>query len=261
MSLSPESEDRAPRPLIGITGRRWPASHLAPYLVGALHDAEFDLHFTEYPAAVAAAGGIPVELTRDAPVAELLQRLDGVVISGGADVDPSAYGAEPSPGLGHVEPERDAWELAIIAEAVRTGVPVLGICRGAQLLHIHFGGTLTQHVDLDEGVGHPRFDEDRSQRCHAVRFQPGTLAAELYGTATDVNSLHHQVINADGSTTASGHADDGVIEAIEVPGATVFGVQWHPEMLHGSDPGIDWLINHASRRAEQFQQRHSEPAR
>lgn len=238
------------KPLIGITGRRWPARHLADFLVSALHDAELDLHFTEYPAAVAAAGGIPVELTRDAPVADLIERLDGVVISGGADVNPAAYGAEPEPGLGHTEPARDEWELAVIAEAIRTGVPLLGICRGAQLLHVHLGGSLTQDVGLDDGVGHPRFAGDRSERCHSVSFQSGTLAAALYGERANVNSLHHQTINPDGHAVQSGHADDGVVEAIEVPGTPVFGVQWHPEMLREPDPAMGWLITEAAQRAE-----------
>ena len=237
------------RPLIGITGRRWPARFLAEYLPPALSTAEVDLHFTEYPAAIALAGGLPVELTRDAPVADIVARLDGVVISGGADVDPAMFGHGRGPDLGHTEPERDRWELAIIAEARRIGVPLLGICRGAQLLHVHLGGTLTQHVDLGNGVGHPRFAEDRSKRCHTVAFTSGSLAATLYGPLASVNSLHHQTINRDSTATVSGVAPDGVIEAIELPGSDVLGVQWHPEMLDEPDPSIAWLVAASIRRA------------
>jgi putative glutamine amidotransferase len=236
------------KPLIGVTGRRWPASRLAEHLPAALADAEFDLHFTEYPGAIARAGGLPVELTRDAPVAELLERLDGVVIAGGADVDPSFYNAKPEAGLGHTEPERDAWELAVIAEAMRSGLPLLGICRGAQLINVHLGGTLTQHVELDDGDGHPRFDEPRNVACHAVHFSAGSLAHELYGAELGVNSLHHQVLrDVPASLRVSGHAPDGVVEAIEMPGRDVFAVQWHPEMFVTTvDPSFRWLVERAT---------------
>jgi putative glutamine amidotransferase len=236
------------RPLIGVTGRRWPAARLADYLPSALLDAEVDLHFTEYPAAIARAGGIPVELTRDAPVAELLERLDGVVISGGADVDPSFYGAAPEPGLMHPEPDRDAWELAVIAEALRIDLPLLGICRGAQLINVHLGGSLVQHVDLEDGDGHPRFDEPRGVACHVVRFAHGTLAHELYGPERGVNSLHHQTMhNVGASLVVSGRAGDGVAEALEVPGRNVFAVQWHPEMFTSTvDPSFAWLVARSS---------------
>jgi putative glutamine amidotransferase len=237
------------RPLIGVTGRRWPAARLAEYLPSALLDAEFDLHFTEYPAAIARAGGIPVELARDAPVAELLERLDGVVISGGADVDPSFYGASPEPGLMHPEPDRDAWELAVIAEALRIDLPLLGICRGAQLINVHLGGTLVQHVELAEGDGHPRFDEERNVACHVVRFSRGTLAHDLYGPELGVNSLHHQTVSRVGNElVVSGRASDGVVEALELPGRNVFAVQWHPEMFTSTvDPSFTWLVDRASR--------------
>jgi putative glutamine amidotransferase len=236
------------RPLIGVTGRRWPAARLAEHLPAALADAEFDLHFTEYPGAIARAGGLPVELTRDAPVAELLERLDGVVIAGGADVDPSFYNSQPEAGLGHTEPDRDAWELAVIAEAIRVGVPLLGICRGAQLINVQLGGTLTQHVELDDGDGHPRFDEPRDVACHTVRFASGSLAHDLYGTERGVNSLHHQVLRDVPSTLrVSGRSPDGVVEAIEMPGRDVLGVQWHPEMFVTTiDPSFRWLVERAA---------------
>jgi putative glutamine amidotransferase len=236
------------RPLIGITGRRWPAARLAEWLPKALHDAEFDLHFTEYPGAVARAGGIPVELTRDAPIAECLARLDGVIISGGADVDPAAYGEQPEAELGHPEPERDAWELAVISEALRTQLPLLGICRGAQLLQVHLGGNLIQHVGRDEGDGHPRFEEPRHLPCHSVRFTGGTLAHELYGDTYEVNSLHHQVLGDPAAgLVASGMSPDGTIEAAEMPGRDVLAVQWHPEMLLDRvDPSLQWIVRVAT---------------
>ena len=239
------------RPLIGITGRRWPLAYLGPHIPPALTSATFDLHLAEYPAVIAAAGGLPVQLARDADVGELIACLDGVVISGGSDVDPSFYGHDPHPRLGSTEPDRDQWELDVIATAIQGGVPLLGICRGAQLLNVHLGGTLTQHVELSDGVGHPRFDDDRAIRCHRVCLVPGTLAHSLFGDELSVNSLHHQTINADApNATVSGRADDGVVEVIEVPGRDVLGVQWHPESLDGIDPSVAWLVNRASARRQ-----------
>jgi putative glutamine amidotransferase len=212
-----------------------------------MRSAEFDLHYSEYPAAVAAAGGLPVELASDADADDLLSRLDGLVLTGGTDIDPSLYGCAPSPELGEVDLDRDLWELALLRAALAQGVPVLGICRGAQLLNVGLGGTLTQHVELDEGAGHPRFDGDRSELAHHVRMQPGSVAASVFGAQLDVNSLHHQTLDLLGDgLTASGHAADGVIEVIELTGRPVLAVQWHPEMLTQPDPAIAWLITAAA---------------
>jgi putative glutamine amidotransferase len=220
---------------------------MAAYFPSALHNAELDVHFTEYFTAVAAAGALPVGLARDADVDDVVSRLDGVVISGGADVDPGSYGAAAEAGLGATEPDRDAWELALINSALRQRVPLLGICRGAQLMNVAFGGTLVQHVARDEGAGHPRFEEDRSIAAHAIMTEAGSLAASLYGSTAQVNSLHHQTLGRLGDgLVASGHADDGVIEAIEVPGCAAFGVQWHPEMMKDQpDPALVWLVKSA----------------
>jgi len=234
------------RPLIGISGRRWPASRLADHIPAAMHAAQFDLHYSEYPTAVALAGGVPVQIPMDADPVALVDRLDGLVLSGGADVDPATYGAQPEPGLGATEPSRDAFELALLAAALDIGLPVLGICRGAQLLNVHLGGTLQQHVPLEFGAGHPRFDDDRSLRCHAVTTVPGSIVGALYGTTAEVNSLHHQILaTLAPSLRATAVADDDVIEAVELPGAPVIAVQWHPEMLEQPDPVFAWLLGQA----------------
>jgi putative glutamine amidotransferase len=214
-----------------------------------MHDAHLDLHFTEYGAAVAASGGLPVELTRDAPVDDLLDRLDGLVLTGGADVDPSVYGHDPAPALGPTEPERDHWELALLRAALERHVPVLAICRGAQLANVLLGGSLVQHVDPDDGDGHPRFDDPRTDRCHAVAITAGTLGAEVYGATAQVNSLHHQTIGELGrDVTVSGRSPDGTVEIIELPGRDFLGVQWHPEALDARDPSFAWLVRAAQRR-------------
>ena len=214
----------------------------------ALDGIEFDLHYAEYPAALAAADGLPVELTRDADVDDLLDRLDGLVITGGADLDPASYDAPPTAGLGAVEPERDAWEHALVAAALARHVPILGICRGAQLLNVHRRGTLHQDLAGDLGTRHARWDPPRAERCHLVATVPGTLAAQLYGPSVVVNSLHHQAVDRLGDGLAvTGTTDDGVIEIIEWPDRPeVFAVQWHPEALVDElDPAFGWIVEQA----------------
>ena len=128
----------------------------------------FDLHFADYGRSVALAGGLPVELTRDADVHEMVSHLDGLVLSGGADIEPSRYGAAAVEELGETEPERDAWEFALYDAARSKGIPVLAICRGFQLVNVAHGGTLNQHVELDDGAGHPQWEVDGRETTHAV---------------------------------------------------------------------------------------------
>jgi putative glutamine amidotransferase len=236
-------------PLIGVTGRRWPTRMLGDNVVPAMVETEVDIHFVDYAKAVTAAGGLAVGLSRDAPVEEMADRLDGLVLSGGADIDPALYGAEREPGCGTIERERDLWELAILSAAMERGVPVFGICRGLQVLNVVRGGTLVQDVAPDAGDGHPRFDHPRHEVAHTVRLQEGTLAASLYGHEVRVNSLHHQVVAEVGEgLVASGRSPDAIVEALEVPGRPVLAVQWHPEALpsSGADPGFGWLVQEAS---------------
>jgi putative glutamine amidotransferase len=153
-------------------------------------------------------------------------RLDGVVIAGGPDVDPSRYGAERSPRTGPPAPERDAWELALIEAALASGTPLLGICRGMQLLNVALGGTLVQHLD-----GH--VDRVGVFGLHTVKPVPGTRYAKVAPQAVSVPTHHHQAVDRLGDgLVASAYAEDGTVEAVELPGAAgwVLGVQWHPEM-------------------------------
>ena len=234
------------RPLIGISGRRWPVSTLGSAMPTAMADLFFDLHVADYATSVAKAGGLPVQLTRDADVEEMINRLDGLVLSGGADINPSRYGATPDEHLGAVEEERDAWEFALYAAARRRGIPVLGICRGFQLIKVAHGGTLRQHIDISEGAGHPQWDVDGRLATHVVRCVPGTTAADLYGADVDVavNSLHHQVIDdLAGDLMSNAVASDGIVEALSTEDYRTFAVQWHPELLHAPDPAFQWLVS------------------
>ena len=235
------------KPLIGISGRRWPTSAVGDRLPRAMRDLSFDLHLSDYPKSVAAAGGVPVELTRDANVMELMEHLDGLVLSGGADVDPARYGGLPEELLGETEPDRDAWELELVRVARERHVPILAICRGFQLLNVALGGTLHQHVDVSEGSGHPQWDVDGRTTTHDVHVVAETLTATLLPPTWPVNSLHHQTVDRLASgLVASAFAPDGVLEGYETPEGDVLAVQWHPELLRAPDPTFLWLVRSAT---------------
>ena len=237
------------KPLIGVTGRRWPASQFGSLVPKGMSSLKVDLHFTDYVHSIALAGGLPVELTRDADPYEMVQHLDGLVLSGGADVEPARYGAEPEEKLGPLETDRDAWEFALYDAARERDLPVLAICRGFQLVNVAHGGSLNQHVDLDEGAGHPQWDVDGRTATHDVTSVPATILAALVGEHTRVNSLHHQTVERLGDDLiVSAYASDGVVEGFETPDGEVLGVQWHPELLEAPDPTFRWLVERCAAR-------------
>jgi putative glutamine amidotransferase len=237
------------KPLIGLTGRRWPAAFLGTNVPFAMRELTFDMHFSDYPKSVAEAGGLPVELARDADVAGITERLDGIVFSGGADLDPALYGAERDEELGQLERDRDEWELSLFNAARASVLPILAICRGFQLVNVAFGGTLTQHVDIDEGAGHPQWNVDGRKTTHEVRVVDGTLTSTLLPASWSVNSLHHQTVSEVGKgLIVSARATDGVVEGLETPEGDLLAVQWHPELLTKPDPTFQWLVREASAR-------------
>ena len=238
------------RPLIGLSGRRWPVERVPHLPQGALQGEEVDIHLSEYPKGISAVGGLPVQLTRDADSIDMISRLDGLVMTGGADPDPSLYGESPHPDLGEIEPGRDQWELALIRAALQRRLPMLCVCRGAQLLNIALGGTLVQH--LDEADTHALWTTPRSDRCHTVRVSTGSRLASLYGEIVVTNSLHHQAVGRPGTgVVVTGTAEDGVIEGFEIADRPeVLAVQWHPEMLaEQPDPAFAWLVEAARHQA------------
>lgn len=236
------------QPLVGLTTRRWPASMLGEAMPPAYNDALFDVGLSDYSAALTRAGGVAVHVNRDAPVDALVELLDALVLTGGADVDPRRYGSHHPERVGPVEPARDAWEAMLLEAAEADRLPVLAICRGMQLLNVTRGGTLIEDIASGAGAGHPRFDRPRGEVAHCVEVEPGTLAASLYGASVTVNSLHHQGIDRVGEgLVVAGRAPDGTVEILERPGHPVLAVQWHPEALD-SDPGFAWLIDAATRR-------------
>jgi putative glutamine amidotransferase len=212
---------------------------------------------TLYPEAIERAGGIPVivPLLRPDAIGALLDRVDGVCLPGGPDVQPSAYGAEPHPELGPTEPRVDAVELALVRAADRRRLPILGICRGMQLLNVARGGTLHQHLPDVVGAGtQHRQPEHGSVPTHRIETAPHSrLRVALGGPALEVNSFHHQAVQKLGrGLVATAWAQDGTIEAIESPGERlVVGVQWHAEGLHDHNPLFELLI--AAAAGEQAQ--------
>lgn len=209
----------------------------------------------EYFAAVAAAGGLPVllpllptvlpplqpplqpHMLPQALAAAYLERVDGLLLSGGNDLDPAHWGEDPLAGLGRVEPARDTAELALATGALQAGVPVLGICRGAQVLAVAAGGTLWQDIpsQVPGALQHAQ-QAPRWHPSHAVAVAADSHLGRLLGPGPHrVNSFHHQAVR----TLPQGWrlvatAPDGVVEAIEGPGpAMALGVQWHPECFCG----------------------------
>lgn len=185
-----------------------------------------------YVDAVLGAGGIPIVL----PVLEpgfapaVLEGIDGLLLTGGADVDPAAYGGTGHPEVYGVDPARDAWELALARAA---SVPTLGICRGAQVIGVAAGGTLVAHLPDVTGLEHRVRERDR-ELVHDVDVVAGSrLHAVVGGVRIGVNTLHHQAVDRVGDgLVVSARATDGTIEAVEGVGdRPVLGVQWHPELL------------------------------
>lgn len=233
------------KPLIGLTGRRELGSILE--VPRGFADAPLDVYMSEYAQSVAQAGGIPIHVSLDSLGAEVAERLDGIVIAGGHDVDPRRYGQTPHEDLQPIDPQRDQLELDLVAAAVEHDIPLLGICRGQQILNVALGGTLIQHLTGTIGGTHGTSAYPRTHRAHRVSITPGSTIAGLYGLGQMVNSFHHQAIDTVADRLrVTARAEDGVIESVEMPGKAILGVQWHPEVF-GNDPVFGWLVEAASR--------------
>jgi putative glutamine amidotransferase len=193
-----------------------------------------------YVRALLVAGGVPLILSPlmgASLAAAALDGCDGLLLSGGEDIEPSWYGADPSPLLDEPSRERDLFELALFAVARQRALPILGICRGIQLINVALGGTLFQDLPSERpGAIEHSPKSTRDARTHVVRLQPGSRAAlALEATQVTVNSVHHQAIRELGKgLVATGWSNDGLIEAAESEaGASwILAVQWHPEEMH-----------------------------
>ncbi|MEU5959983.1 gamma-glutamyl-gamma-aminobutyrate hydrolase family protein [Micromonospora parva] len=228
------------RPLIGVSAYVEPADWAVWRGVRAVLVPE------AYTRAVTAAGGRAVVLPPDDVDADVVGVLDGLLLAGGADVGPGRYG-QPTDPRTEDRPDRDAGELTVLAAALAAGLPVLGVCRGMQLLAVAYGGALHQH--LPDVVGHEAHRPAPGvYGAHPVRFAPGSLAASVLAGVDQVNSYHHQAVADPGRLTVTGWAGDGVVEAVEDPERPfVLGVQWHPENERDPRP-ITALVRAADQR-------------
>jgi putative glutamine amidotransferase len=225
------------RPLIGVTTSEMRVAGRAPLTPqGEPPSREMALGLA-YMRAVEAVGGLPVVIPPmpARAIKPLIDRLHGICLSGGPDLDPDTYGARAHPELGPTEPELDQFELAVAREAHGRNLPILAICRGAQLLNVATGGTLVQHIpDVTDGSVQHRQSSAAERVTHAVEFASASLTARVLGAdELPVNSFHHQAVDRLGrGLLAVGWSSDGVVEAIEAPGRDfVLGVQWHAECL------------------------------
>ena len=227
----------AVRPLIAVTTSEVRRSEtVSPTPEGEPPSHEMALGL-KYLTALEAAGAIPLVLPPLHPelVGPLLDRVDGICLSGGPDLDPSAYGAAMHPATGPVEPDLDAFELALARAADARGLPILAICRGMQLLNVARGGSLHQHLPelVTDEISH-RQEISGTRVTHAVALEAHShIARVLRLDRAEVNSFHHQAVNRLGEgLVVAGRAPDGTIEAIEATDrAFVLGVQWHAESL------------------------------
>lgn len=244
------------RPLIGITGRRYRLE-----LLGGdrrYGDRCADSYMSDFADRIARAGGLPVHLSYDTDAEAICHWLCGVVITGGQDLHPACWGGDTSV-VREVDPradptvhdaERDEYEIALVRAALARGLPVLGVCRGMQVLNVALGGTLV--ADLPPGsVQHLSAESAPTDGAadHVVTFEPGSIAAELLGEQVVTNSWHHQAVDRCGAgLVVTGRTGDGVVEAVELPGSPVLGVQWHPEWMVRADPTLRWIVEESAGR-------------
>lgn len=209
------------RPIIGVT------THLIE--TDDPHPGTFLRINEAYMQGIRVAGGVPVHLAgHEEAEEELLKCLDGLLLTGGGDLDPALYG-EPNRGTMPWDERRDRYELSLLRGMVRRGKPVLGICRGIQVINVGLGGTLWQDVDSQLGLSHPSGHGIR----HGVRFAPDCFLLPALAQTTLINSTHHQAVkDVAPGLVATAWSDDGLIEAIQAAdGRPIWGVQFHPERL------------------------------
>ena len=234
------------RPIIGISASRSEENRQL-----LLKETYFD--------AIVRAGGLPIvfpsSITDEAAIGELLDHVDGVLLSGGIDIHPRRFGEEILPACDNIDEKRDEFELTLTRMAIERGMPVFGICRGIQVIAVALGGTLFQDIESQLGIPaaehkqEPPFDDYK----HTVRFKEGGLLERITGTTLMLtNSMHHQAIKDAGEKLKiEGITMDGIIEAVSMAGnEAVFGVEFHPECLESfSDPAARMFTYFVERAA------------
>lgn len=236
------------RPLIGVTTQTLHAIEGIPEALPSSWVMN-----QRYVHAVMAAGGVPVLvplLAEDpATLHEIYERLDGVVVPGGIDVDPAYYRTGRTPELGRLDPARDTTEVVITRWALRDRKPFLGLCRGLQVLNVAVGGSLWQDIAVErpDSIKHDYFPTagwSRDHLAHNIEVgRPTRLGDAIGRPETPVNSMHHQGVRELGfGLAATAWSPDGLVEAAEMPDQYAVGVQWHPEMFEPGAPGVGKLF-------------------
>jgi len=237
---------RGPRPVVGLTSQTiQPIPGQAPLSFGMGQ---------QYVRVLANAGAVPCIIPSladdESTLRAIFDHLDGLFLAGGVDIDPANYGEQRRNYCGPSDPARDAVEIKLLQWAAKERLPVLGVCRGVQMINVAYGGTLFQDLQIERGDAekHDYFQtqgfDDRALLVHSVSVSPGTRLHEIVGDEASVNSIHHQGIKRLGDNLKSvAVAPDGVIEGIEgTNGRFLVGVQWHPEELAATDESMRRLF-------------------
>ncbi|RCW50681.1 MULTISPECIES: gamma-glutamyl-gamma-aminobutyrate hydrolase family protein [unclassified Halanaerobium] len=234
-------------PKILIASFKMPTEKMSEqYRLGGV---DFSLLTQDYSDSVTAAGGYPFILPYIAAkesdeeyIEELISGFDGIILPGGSDIDPALYNSYPQKNLGQIYPERDRWELKILEIAKKLKKPILGICRGFQLINIYYGGRLKVDVcgnNVDSEIPHMALMVPKYYKTHSIEIRKNTRLAKIIEKEEKiaVNSYHHQAIEKVGKgLTVNAVAPDGIVEAVEDQNYPyLFGVQWHPEMMSARD--------------------------
>lgn len=240
------------KPLIGITGRTF-RLQMVNNTSERFGDRLINSFFSDFDRCVAGVGGIPVNLPFVSSSTGVIDRLDGLLVTGGQDVHPSRWGgtraidpdADPRVTFDAIDAERDQYEAQLICDALAARIPILGVCRGHQLLNVVFGGTLIEDIQETSIVHSSQHAAPYGgDEGHIVEFAPGSVGREVYGARTTTNSWHHQSVATPGlGLVITGRTADGIAEMIESPSRLAVGVQWHPEWQVGADPIFDWFID------------------
>jgi putative glutamine amidotransferase len=224
------------RPLIAVTGVPIVAGGVLGWRQGAVASSAAYLEAVQRAAADAVI--VPPVPLDEAEARERLRRFDGLLLTGGGDVDPAIYGQETRPEVAHVSPARDEFEIPVVRAAIAAGLPALCICRGVQVLNVALGGTLHQHIcDREELVAH-RNEDGSDGVLHEIVAQPGSRVMKAMGAErARTFSHHHQALDAVGAGLVPvGWAEDGLLEAVELDDGWVLGIQWHAEATAAFDP-------------------------